>query len=180
MASEARNARRRSGEELARKIARREANEGQPDRYDRHGAKLQPGSHLWAGHPPGPEGDAIRAKIGRKESETKRRQRTFRESVKAIMKLYTPDPEKRAELEAAGVDPTVLNAINLAVSGRASAGDVEAARYLRDTAGERPRDGLEIGALDDRPLAAVDVSRLTDDQLRALVAQRSAGDPAEG
>ena len=104
----------------------------------------------------------------------KRKQRTFRESIKAIMALQTPDEEKRQVLEALGVDPTVLNAINLAVSGKAAAGDVEAARYLRDTAGEKPREGLEIGNLDDKPLASLDMSKLTDEQLRVIAARRSA------
>jgi hypothetical protein len=67
----------------------------------------------------------------------------------------------------------MLNQIQLAVWGKAANGDVEAARFLRDTAGEKPRDALEVGGLDGRPLAAIDMTGMTDDELRALAAQRS-------
>lgn len=124
------------------------------------------------------ERTAMGKKGGQKSGETRRRQRTFRESVKAILALKVPDAEQAEALRLLGIDPTILNAVNLAVGSRAQAGDVEAARYLRDTAGERPRDGLEIGNLDGRPLATMDLSAMTDDQLRALAAQR-AGDDEE-
>lgn len=115
---------------------------------------------------------------GKASVEKRRRQKTFRESVKAILALKVPDAEQAEALRLLGIDPTILNAVNLAVGSRAQAGDVEAARYLRDTAGERPRDGLEIGNLDGRPLATMDLSAMTDEQLRALAAQR-AGDDEE-
>ena len=103
----------------------------------------------------------------------KRKQKTFRESIKAILALQTPDEAKKAQLEELGIDATILNAINMAVSGRAAAGDVEAARYLRDTAGEKPREGLELGNLDDKPLASLDMSKLTDEQLKIIAARRA-------
>ena len=64
----------------------------------------------------------------------------------------------------------------MAVSGKAAAGDVEATRYLRDTAGEKPREGLELGNLDDKPLASLDMSKLTDEQLRIIAARRAEKD----
>jgi hypothetical protein len=121
-----------------------------------------------------PEENRINGSKGGKASViAKRRQKTFRESIKAIMSTTTPDEEKRQRLEALGLDATVLNAINLAVSGKAAQGDVEAARYLRDTAGEKPKDGLEIGNLDDKPLASLDMTKLTDEQLRIIAARRT-------
>ena len=116
---------------------------------------------------------AASVKGGKASGVARRRQRTFRESIKAIMALQTPDEEKRAKLVEAGIDPTVLNAINLAVSGKAAQGDVEAARYLRDTVGEKPREGLELGNLDDKPLASLDLSKLTDEQLQIIAARRA-------
>jgi len=125
------------------------------------------------GDRPKAELQEIGAKGGRASGVARRKQRTFRESIKAIMALQTPDEDKKRALEALGIDPTILNAINMAVSGKAAAGDVEAARYLRDTAGERPRDGLEIGNLDDKPLASLDLSKLTDEQLKVIAARRA-------
>ena len=139
-------------------------------RRDEHGARLQPGSTLWAGWPDDPE---IRARISAKRSRTMRRKRSFRESIKEILSLDVKGKQKPAELEKLGIDPTVLNAINLAVSGRAASGDVEAARFLRDSVGEKPRGGLELGNLDGKPLASIDVTGMTDDELRALGAQRA-------
>lgn len=103
----------------------------------------------------------------------KRRQKTFRESVKALMKCQVVDEEQRKALEEMGLDATLLNQIQKAVFDRAAKGDVEAVRYLRDTAGEKPREGLELGNLDGKPLASIDLSGLTDEQLRALAAQRA-------
>ena len=106
-------------------------------------AKMQQnpdGSRTWVGLKTDFTSEELSAngvKGGKASGVTRRKQRTFRESIKAIMALQTPDEEKRQVLEALGVDPTVLNAINLAVSGKAAAGDVEAARYLRDTFNEQ-------------------------------------------
>ena len=93
-----------------------------------------------------------------------------------ILALDLPAKDRdRALLEQLGLDPSYGNAINLSVIRKAQAtGDVDAARYVRDTIGEKPREALEIGNLDDKPLASVDLSRLSDEQLRALVAQREA------
>lgn len=125
------------------------------------------------------EREAMGRKGGIASGETRRKQKNFRDSCKVIMALTTPDKEKQAQLEALGIDPTILNAINLAVSGKAAAGDVEAARYLRDTSGEKPREGLEIGNLDDKPLASLDMSKLTDEQLRIIAARRQEIDSEE-
>ena len=119
------------------------------------------------------------AKGGVKSGETRRRQRTFRDSVNAILACKVQDEEQRRALEALGIDPTMLNQIQLAVYGKAAKGDVEAARFLRDTRGEKPREALELGNLDGKPLASIDLSGMTDEQLQALAAQR-AEEPEEG
>jgi hypothetical protein len=113
------------------------------------------------------------AKGGVKSGETRRRQRTFRDSVNAILACKVQDEEQRKALEALGIDPTMLNQIQLAVYGKAAKGDVEAARFLRDTRGEKPREALEVGNLDGKPLASIDLTGMTDEQLKALAAQRA-------
>ena len=82
------------------------------------------------------------------------------------------DKEAVNALKALGLDESFANAANLAVLRRAVKGDVESLRYIRDTIGEKPRDGLEIGNLDGKPLATIDMSTMTDDELRALIASR--------
>ena len=120
------------------------------------------------------------AKGGVASGVAKRRQKTFRDSVNAILQCKVQDEEQRKALEALGIDPTMLNQIQLAVYGKAAKGDVEAARFLRDTRGEKPREALELGNLDGKPLASIDLSGMSDDELRALAAQRAESEEEEG
>ena len=108
-------------------------------------------------------------KGGAASGRARRRQKTFRESIKALLTCDVPDEELKARLEQLGVDTTVLNAIHMAVHDKAMRGDLEAARYLRDTAGEKPRDGLDIAGEPGTPLSWMDLSAMSDDQLRALI-----------
>ena len=114
-----------------------------------------------------------RSENGRKggivSGKARRRQKTFRESIKALLECDVPDDELKARLEQMGVDGSVMNAIHVAVHDKAMKGDLEAARYLRDTAGEKPREGLDIAGDAGKPLAWMDLSAMTDDQLRALI-----------
>lgn len=119
------------------------------------------------------EREAMGRQGGIASGKAKRRQKTFRESVKAIMECRPLSEDQCDLLAEMGLEPTMLNQIQVAVFDKASRGDVEAARYLRDTAGEKPREGLELGNLDDKPLASLDMSKLTDEQLRIIAARRS-------
>lgn len=112
-------------------------------------------------------------KGGKASGKTRRAQRTFKDSINAILSCETLDPEVRAALEVLGLDPTVLNEVNMAVIAKGKKGDVEAARFIRDTRGEKPVAGLEIGNLDGKPLASIDMSQMTDEQLKILAAQRA-------
>ena len=98
--------------------------------------------------------------------------RLQKDILKDILSLECDDDEAVKALKALGLDESFANAANLAVLRRAVKGDVESLRYIRDTIGEKPRDGLEIGNLDGKPLATIDMSSLTDDELRALIASR--------
>ena len=115
---------------------------------------------------------AIRAAGGIASGESRRRRKTQAEIIRQIMDLKLTPEEGADILSALGLDPTWATDANVAVMQKARKGDVEALRYLRDTIGEKPRDGLEIGNLDGQPLATVDLSTMTDDQLRAMIAQR--------
>lgn len=108
-----------------------------------------------------------------KASAAKRYQHKLQKDIlKDILSLECDDQEAVNALKALGLDESFANAANLAVLRRAVKGDVESLRYIRDTIGEKPRDGLEIGNLDGKPLATIDMSTMTDDELRALIASR--------
>jgi hypothetical protein len=113
---------------------------------------------------------------GKASSEKQRRRKTQAEIIRQIMDLKLTPEEGADKLEALGLDPTWATDANVAVMQKARKGDVESLRYLRDTIGEKPRDGLEIGNLDGQPLSTIDLSTLSDEQLRAMIAAREASD----
>ena len=96
----------------------------------------------------------------------------FYESIRTVLQLPVPDEEKKAQLEKMGVASTMLNAIHLQMSEKAAAGDVQAAKYLRDTAAVPAGTKDAAGEIPE----GFDLSALTDDQLRAIAAKASAGE----
>lgn len=121
-----------------------------------------------------------RAENGRKggiaSGEARRRTRTFRDAMMAILDEDCSDKRQKKALEALGLEPTYRNLISLENIRKAARGDVESSRFVRDTVGEKPRDGLELGNLDGKPLSTLDMSGLTDEQLRAIIAKQKAAD----
>lgn len=107
---------------------------------------------------------------GKKSAEARRKKRALRELARSIldMELKTED-SFRAELERRGMEQSEAAAILLAQLIRARAGDTEAARFLRDTSGQKPVDNVEIGNLDDKPFSSFDLTALSEKQLRMLV-----------
>lgn len=123
-----------------------------------------------------PEERRAQCALGGKRSQaTTRKKKAMREVARTIldMELKTED-EFRAELEARGVVQTEAAAVLLAQLIRARTGDTEAARFLRDTSGQKPVDNVAIGNMEDKPFATLDLSTLSDDQLKELL--EGAGD----
>ena len=116
----------------------------------------------------------IQSAGGKASGVARRRQKTQAEIIRQIMALELTPEEGADKLTALGLDPTWATDANVAVMQKARKGDVESLRYLRDTIGEKPRDGLEIGNLDGQPIATMDLSTMSDEQLRALIAARDA------
>lgn len=121
----------------------------------------------------GKEAEEAGRKGGIASGESRRKTKTFREAMKALLECEVMDEHQAEILEAFGLDPTYLNQIGLANIKKAAAGDTEAARFVRDTCGEKPREGIELGNLDDKPLSYLDMSKMTDEQLRVLAAKRA-------
>ena len=119
---------------------------------------------------------AIRSAGGKASGVARRRQKTQAEIIRQIMALTLTPEEGADKLIELGLDPTWATDANVAVMQKARRGDVESLRYLRDTIGEKPREGLEIGNLDGQPLSTIDLSTLSDEQLRAMIAARETAD----
>ena len=112
---------------------------------------------------------------GVSSGKVRRRQRAFRESVRAILACEVPDEELRDKLGKLGLDTTVLNAIHAAVFEKAVRGDVTAARYLRDMAEESEQERMERTP----PEGFLELSGLTDDELRQIAFAEEARGPRE-
>ena len=116
-----------------------------------------------------PEQRTERARQGALATNEKRRQRkTMREGFKEALKAGVTDASMEEALKAVGLEPTMQNAILFAAIGKAMTGDIEAARFVRDTIGEKPTEALQISAVQD--VQQMDVSGLTDAELQAIIA----------
>ena len=122
------------------------------------------------------EARAASARGGVKSGESRRKRKTFRESLLTILSMPPDDPEVLQMLEKLGLDPTNQTVIDLAQIRKAQVGDTDAARFVRDTVGEKPREGLEIGNLADRPFETLDLTQYSDAQLRELAAAKQGSD----
>lgn len=111
----------------------------------------------------------LASKAGKASGAARRQRRKQADIIRAILDLPETDPARRDELIALGLPGTVADQINRAVAGRAQSGDVEAARYLRDTIGERPADNVAVDLTAD--VASIDMSKLTDAQLAELASR---------
>lgn len=98
----------------------------------------------------------------------KRQRKLLRELLNDIMPREVTDAELRERLEQAGLEPTHEVAMCYAALLRAEKGDIEAARFIRDTRGEKPVEGLAVGQLLDAPVQSLDMRQLSDAELQAI------------
>ena len=118
----------------------------------------------------GEELSRVTSAAAKKSVEVRRKKKAMRELARDILDLQLADEDDvRAELKKRGVEQTEAAALLLAQLTRARAGDTEAARFLRDTSGQKPVDNVAIGNLDDKPFATLDLSSLSEAELKSLV-----------
>lgn len=110
--------------------------------------------------------------IGGTASAKKRRQKkTFAETLRAVLASEYPVEEAKKKLQDMGLDGTWMDQLSQAQVDKASRGDTEAFRAVRDTIGENPRQAVDVG-LTNGPVSGMDLTQLSDDQLRAMIAAR--------
>ena len=104
--------------------------------------------------------------------EVRRRHRLFRDILNDILSApLETEAEQYEALRKLGIErPRQEDAIMLAASQKAKSGDVEAVRFLRDTLGEKPTEAFNI-AVSDKPVKAMELGKLTDDELASLADQ---------
>ena len=115
---------------------------------------------------------AIGSKGGKASVKAKRRAKNMREAANILLKADLLDDEETAELLARlGLEPDQQSAILLAAIQKAKRGDIEAARYARDTSGQAPAQQMEIGGMDGKPIETMDLSGMSTAELETLLAE---------
>lgn len=108
-----------------------------------------------------------------KQEKTTQKKRAMRTLARDLLDMNMVEgDEVREALRLRGLDEanmTEAAAILFAQVQKARLGDTEAARFLRDTSGQKPVDNVAIGNMDDKPFASMDLSKLSADQLAELV-----------
>lgn len=107
-------------------------------------------------------------------NQIRRKRRLLKDAAQQILsadisKLPVPEMEDiRLALHVLGVeDITGADALMLAQYIRAAKGDTEAARFVRDTSGEKPSVSVDVNA-SDRPVDAEMLGAMSDAELAAL------------
>jgi hypothetical protein len=107
-------------------------------------------------------------KAGKASAAVRRQHKQFRDVFRDILSLDVTDEKVAQALEELGLDPSFANAIGLqAILKAATTGDIEAARFARDTIGEKPTEAFQLG-ITDKPIKSMDLSKLSDEELAAL------------
>ena len=110
-------------------------------------------------------------KAGIAGREARRKYRTQRELLSLILSSPIGDKEKAKKLKEAGFPATYGGAMAFAATAKAVDGDIEAARFVRDTVGEKPTESYQMNVT-DKPVKSLDLTQLTDEELEAMVASR--------
>lgn len=110
------------------------------------------------------------SKAGKASADAKRKHKRLGDLLKHVLTLDTDDAEAAAELLSLGLEPSFANAATVAAVRKAMHGDIEAMRYVRDTIGEKPTEAMSV-ALTDKPVKALDLTKMSDAELEALADQ---------
>ena len=77
--------------------------------------------------------------------QSKRRRKTFAETLRAVLASEYPVEEAKQKLQSMGLDGTWMDQLSQAQVDKASRGDTEAFRAVRDTIGDSPRQAVYFG-----------------------------------
>lgn len=104
-------------------------------------------------------------------AKARAKHRLFKDILKDILALPIDNEDVAFDqLEKLGIKANHENAMMLAAAKRAMLGDVEAARFVRDTVGEKPTEAFNL-AVHNGPIKALDMAGLSDQELEALADQ---------
>jgi len=113
------------------------------------------------------EAQEIGRKGGIASGQARKRRRMIRELMSDAMTARVVDDDIERWLTAVGYEPTFENAMTLSALLKAARGDIEAARFVRDTLGEKPTETFNL-AVSDKPVQSLNLAEHSDDELQAL------------
>lgn len=115
---------------------------------------------------------AIQSKGGKVTQAKYRKAKSMREAARILLESPLLDDEETAELlRRMDLEPDQQGAILLAAIQKAKRGDIEAARYARDTSGQAPAQQMEIGGMDGKPIETMDLSGMSTEELERLLTE---------
>ena len=110
-----------------------------------------------------------------KSRKTREKNKNFNKLARYMMEAEIPDEDEALiELREHGFeDADYQTAVFWGQLKKAIYGlDTEAAKYVRDTAGYKPTESMQIGNLDDKPFTQINLSELSNEELMRMVAAR--------
>ena len=108
-------------------------------------------------------------RAGIASGEARRRKRALKDVLTDLLAAELPDEdETKRILEEMGVEASQEAAIGLAMIQKARKGEVEAARYLRDSSGQKITESYSVETIDSSD-GVPDFSAMSTEELRMLI-----------
>ena len=112
----------------------------------------------------------ISAAGGIASGKARRKAKNMREAAQILLAAaLIDDPETQKALEVLGLEADQQGAMLLAALRKSQTGDIEAARFVRDTSGQAPAQMVELGGIAGKPIQELNLSELTTEQLQELL-----------
>ena len=126
----------------------------------------------------------LRSAAGKKSVEAragkKKREHTISAALRVLMEGNYLTAEHRDALAQRGLDADEIDgamAVAAAMYDRAAvSADPSAARFVAEYTEGKATEKVEIGGLDGKPIESIDLTKMTDDQLKMLIAKRKNSD----
>ena len=119
----------------------------------------------------------ISAAGGVASGKARRKARNMREAAQILLSAaLVDDPETEQALATLGLEADQQGAMLLAALRKSQTGDIEAARFVRDTSGQAPAQMVELGGMDGKPLQGVNLAELSNEELQKLLQQHTETD----
>lgn len=96
---------------------------------------------------------------GKASGEARKQKKLFKEQINLLLSLPLKDPKAKKQLEALGIDTDNIDnqmAMVISMWQKAIKGDVQAFNTLRDTAGEKPKEEIEVSRSTDETIKEID------------------------